>query len=94
MNGVCNQKPIAMINQFPKLALLLSLAALLLAGCAGPISSPSNLMAKVARPASTPPAGKALVLIHRPRAAQGYKLYTGVWDGSHFIADLGNVRKA
>lgn len=39
---------------------------------------------------ATPPAGKSLVLIHRPRAAQGYGLYTGVWDSTSFLADLGN----
>jgi hypothetical protein len=37
-----------------------------------------------------PPAGKSIVHIHRPRAAQGYKLYTGVWDSTNMLADLGN----
>lgn len=37
-----------------------------------------------------PPAGKTLVCIHRPRARQGYGLYTGVWDSKSLIADLGN----
>ncbi len=38
----------------------------------------------------TPPLGKSLVMIHRPRNAQGWRLYTGVWDGKKFLADLGN----
>jgi hypothetical protein len=37
-----------------------------------------------------PPPGKSLVCIHRPRARQGYGLYTGVWDSKNLIADLGN----
>src|ERR1019366_6461774 len=60
-----------------------------LGGCVGPISRPSALMQKAA-PVLPPPPGQSLVLIHRPRNAQGYGLYTGVWDGRHFIADLGN----
>jgi hypothetical protein len=62
---------------------------LFLAGCASPLSQPSELMQR-ATPVATPPAGKSLVLIHRPRAMQGYKLYTTVWDSTNLIADLGN----
>jgi len=47
-------------------------------------------MQKSATTLTTPPAGKSLVLIHRPRALQGWKLYTGVWDSTNFLADLGN----
>jgi hypothetical protein len=83
-----------MINQTLKLASILSVTSLLLVGCVGPITHPSNLMVKVEKPAIAPPAGKSLVLIHRPRNMQGWKLYTGVWDGSHFIADLGNGHSA
>ena len=71
-------------------AFLVGLGALLLAGCAGPITDPSPLMQKSAATFGAPPAGKSLVLIHRPRAAQGYRLYTGVWDSTIFLADLGN----
>jgi hypothetical protein len=68
----------------------LSLAAVCLSGCSGPITDPSPLMLRTSAPTGPPPADKALVLIHRPRAYQGYVLYTGVWDGTNFVADLGN----
>jgi hypothetical protein len=70
--------------------LLSSIAAFLLIGCAGPISKPSQLMQKTSALSGPAPAEKSLVIIHRPRAAQGYALYTGVWDSTNFIADLGN----
>ncbi len=41
-------------------------------------------------PMEAPPTGKSLIQIHRPRATQGYKLYTGVYDSTAVIADLGN----
>lgn len=66
------------------------LSALVLTGCAGPFSRPSKLMQKTSMGLQAPPDGKALVLIHRPRQAQGSGLYTGVWDSHDFIADLGN----
>jgi hypothetical protein len=69
---------------------LVALGTLFLAGCAGPITRPSPIMQKAASVVDAPPAGKSLVLIHRPRAGQGYKLYTGVWDSTNFLADLGN----
>lgn len=69
--------------------LSLAIGAALLAGCASPFSPPSALMQKTSAIVA-PPAGKSLVQIHRPRAAQGYKLYTGVWDRTNFLADLGN----
>ncbi len=47
-------------------------------------------MAKASARIDAPSSGKALVLIHRPRNSQGYKLYTGVWDSTTLIADLGN----
>jgi hypothetical protein len=62
----------------------------LLTGCVGPIAKPSPLMQNAQPAVSSPPAGKALVLIHRPRNYQGYVLYTGVWDSTTFLADLGN----
>ena len=70
--------------------MLLALSALLFSGCRGPIADPSPLMQRVAAPAGPPPAEKSQVHIHRPRAGQGYGLYTGVWDSNKFIADLGN----
>ena len=68
----------------------LVLAGALFSGCAGPMSKTSKYMnASLMAPASPPP-GKALVCIHRPRAVLECKVYTGVWDGTKFIADLGN----
>ena len=62
----------------------------LLGGCAGPTSKTSKYMgASLTAPAS-PPAGKTLVCIHRPKSFFGAKLYTKIWDGTKFIADLGN----
>lgn len=69
---------------------LVAFGALLFAGCASPITRPSAIMQKAAAAVDAPPAEKSLVLIHRPRAAQGYKLYTGVWDSTNFLADLGD----
>jgi hypothetical protein len=73
-----------------RVAFSVALGALLSAGCAGPIADPSPIMQKSAATFGAPPAEKSLVLIHRPRAYQGYGLYTGVWDSTHFLADLGN----
>jgi len=69
---------------------LISLATVLFTGCAGPIAHCSHIMQKAPAAVTKPPSDKALVLIHRPRAYQGYALYTGVWDSKQFIADLGN----
>jgi hypothetical protein len=69
---------------------LLAFCALLASGCSGPLAKPSPLMQKTQTPVAAPPAGKSLVLIHRPRQQQGYGLYTGVWDGTNLLADLGN----
>src|SRR5262249_49108382 len=66
------------------------LAALCLNGCSWPISPPSRLMLQTSAPAGVPPSDKALVLIHRPYLYYGYRLYGTVWDGTRFIADLGN----
>ncbi|MEO6786266.1 MAG: hypothetical protein ABI318_09060 [Chthoniobacteraceae bacterium] len=68
----------------------IAVAALMLAGCAGPITRPSEMMSKTGRPAVVASPGKSLVLFHRPRNHQGWPLYTGVWDSTHFIGDLGN----
>ncbi len=69
---------------------LLVLGTLVFAGCRGPVTKPSPLMKPTAAPVGPPVAGKSAVMIHRPRAAQGYGLYTGVWDSTNFLADLGN----
>lgn len=75
----------------PFLAVSLALlAVIMVTGCKGPRSKPSPIMQSVPRPTLVPAAGQSLVLIHRPRAYQGHPLYTGVWDGTNFIADLGN----
>jgi len=47
-------------------------------------------MQRSSAPLGPLPTGKAQVEIHRPRAYQGFGLYTGVWDSNKFIADLGN----
>jgi hypothetical protein len=79
-----------------KIVYLLCLASLLAivavtSGCSSPVSKPSRFMtlSKASAP-SSPPAGKSLVVIHRPKARQGYPLYTGIWDSKKMIADLGN----
>jgi hypothetical protein len=75
--------------------LALVLAGLtVLVGCAGPQAKPSDIMKVGSPPVLVPAVGKSLVLIHRPRAAQGYGLYTGIWEGTNFIADLGNGHSA
>jgi hypothetical protein len=81
----------ATIRKSPGAAtVLFSLAAACLSGCSGPIKEPSPLMQGSSAPAGPPPADKALVLVHRPRAFQGYGLYATVWDSTNFLADLGN----
>jgi len=68
----------------------LVLAGALFSGCAGHITKTSKYMtASLSAPAS-PPAGKALVCIHRPTAGMGWNLYTAIWEDTNFIADLGN----
>jgi len=67
---------------------LVSLA--LFNGCAGPKARTSKYMAAEASAPTSPPSGKVLVCIHRPKAYFGCKLYSSVWDGTKFIADLGN----
>lgn len=80
----------------PKLAarllelFVLVFAAVLFSGCAGPMARTSKYMAVVSKPLTSPPPGKSLVCIQRPRAYTGYGLYTAVWDDTHFVADLGN----
>ena len=70
--------------------LLAALGLCFLTGCASPYADPSRLMEAANLAPAAPPAGKSLVCIHRPRARQGYNLYTGVWDSTSFVADLGN----
>jgi hypothetical protein len=67
----------------------LVLAGALFCGCA-PINKTSKFMTVAMGAPTSPPAGKALVCIHRPKAFWGNKLYTKIWDGTNFIADLGN----
>jgi hypothetical protein len=62
---------------------------LLTTGCTSPLSPPSALVMR-SSPITAPPPGKSLIQIHRPRAGQGYKLYTGVYDSRSMVADLGN----
>jgi len=68
----------------------LVLAGALLGGCAAPMSKTSKYMTVASNVPTAPPAGKALVCIHRPKAFWGHPLYTKIWDGTNFIADLGN----
>jgi len=69
--------------------LSLVLVSALFCGCA-PISKTSKFMTVALSAPTSPPAGKALVCIHRPKAFSGHPLYTKIWDGTKFIADLGN----
>jgi hypothetical protein len=85
----CPMKNMKLIARCFGLASLL-FAVALLGGCAGPTAKASKYMALAVNVPTAPPAGKALVCIHRPRSYWGQKFYTGVWDGNHFIADLGN----
>jgi hypothetical protein len=68
---------------------VLALACALFSGCA-PTSRTSKYMIAAPSALTGPPAGKALVCIHRPKAFSGHPLYTKIWDGTNFIADLGN----
>jgi len=68
----------------------LVLAGALFSGCAGPMAKPSKIMAAAATIPSAPPPGKALVCVQRPKSWWGQKFYTGIWDDTHFVADLGN----
>jgi hypothetical protein len=64
-------------------------SALLGSGCA-PMAKTSKYMAAALSAPASPPAGKTLVCIHRPRTYIGYTLYVGIWDSTNFVADLGN----
>jgi hypothetical protein len=67
----------------------LVLAGALFSGCA-PMTKTSKYMAASLSAPTAPPAGKALVCIHRPKAGMGWKLYTAIWVDTKFVADLGN----
>jgi len=69
---------------------VVALGTMLVSGCHGPTARPSRLMQRGGAPTGPPPTGKSQVQIHRPRAAQGGKLYTGIWEGNNFVGDLGN----
>jgi hypothetical protein len=76
----------------------LVLVAVTCAGCYKPITKTSKYMVQLSPPppAQKPPPGKSLVCLHRPRASQGYRLYTAVWtstgtlESTKLVADLGN----
>lgn len=63
----------------------LALAAALLGGGASPETGSANLV-----PAAPVAPGKARVCIHCPKSSIYVKLPTSVWDGTNFIAELGN----
>jgi hypothetical protein len=80
------------IKTLKKTSILVSTfaAAALLCGCAGPTSRTSKYMSAAVTPPASPPPGKALVCIHRPKALLESKMYTAIWDSTNLIADLGN----
>jgi hypothetical protein len=80
------------IKTLKKTSLLISTfaAAALLCGCAGPTSRTSKYMSAAVTPPASPPPGKALVFIQRPKALLESKVYTAIWDSTNLIADLGN----
>ncbi|MGA2242150.1 MAG: hypothetical protein ABSH11_08935 [Verrucomicrobiota bacterium] len=67
----------------------LLLAALFLSGCAS-ATRVSKYNTASSGPPSSPPTGKALVCIHRPKGFVGGKMYAPVWVDTRFIASLGN----
>jgi hypothetical protein len=68
----------------------LLIAGMLFSGCAM-TNKISKYMTVTSPPPASPPAGKALVCIHRPSAAGGNSLYYfGIWVDGKFIADIGN----
>lgn len=73
-----------------RVVLLSCLFVSLTLGCAGPIYKTNRRMHRITAVADIPPAGQALVYIHRPRAYFGRKVYANFWDSKKFIADLGN----
>jgi hypothetical protein len=68
----------------------LVLAGALFSGCVHSLARTSKYMAVCANPPASPPAGKALVCIHRQRALIGCKAYVAIWEDTNFIADLGS----
>jgi hypothetical protein len=66
----------------------LVLASALFSGCASSGLSKYNTPA-LSAPAG-PPAGKALVCIHRPKKGSGSDLFAPVWVDTNFVANLGN----
>lgn len=64
-------------------------------GCGGLSHRVSNRMVREQpRPALSPPLGKSMVVIHRRSSslAAGHGLYSGVWDSTNFIAEIGNLQ--
>jgi hypothetical protein len=69
----------------------LVLAGVLFSGCAW-TNKTSKYMTVSSNIPTSPPAGKALVCIHRPSAVGGNSLYYfGIWVDGKFIADIGNA---
>ena len=64
----------------------LVLAVELLSGCASQQAKTS----KNADIPTSPPAGKALICIHRPKGSVGRQFYAPVWVDTRLIAALGN----
>jgi hypothetical protein len=67
----------------------LLVAGAILCGCAPMTKTSKYMSASLTGPASPPP-GKTLVCIHRPKYFSGNRFYVGIWDGTNFVADLGN----
>jgi hypothetical protein len=59
-------------------------------GCAGPTSKPTKYARLDPAPIKTPPPGKCLVCIHRPKARQAQWVKTGLWDGGTLIGNIGS----
>jgi hypothetical protein len=67
------------------------LSGLVFTGCVGPVSNLSPLMQKAPEGLEAPIDGKAHLLVHRGLGlGDTYKHYTGAWDSTNFIADLGS----
>lgn len=77
------------ILKFTGLTTLL-VAVVLATGCAGPIGKTSKYMNASLTTLASPPPGKTLVCIHRPRSNAAHIYYAGIWEDTKFIADLGS----
>lgn len=68
----------------------LVLASALLSGCASSTPWTSRKVAAASGIPAAPPPGKTLVCIHCPKTSLYVKLDTRIWDGTNFVASLGN----